>query len=394
MSSSKPWRCDIAGSDYCVRQFTVTPVVTVAIQFLLYGTFFKFRQHIKIHRALFSGSYAVLYGICIFFLTKRKRHRYILHCIAISALFLLATVGLVTNTVNAAAYAAFMFHESAPMDSLEASQKSGQDLMKTIGNTGVVAVIVYVVANMIGDAILLWRCYHIWGSRLKIIILPTLLCLGSNTLAITDSVLADPLKPEFDGEGSFYSLSPPKLLISFLFVTMFANAILTLMIAGRIFYITRQAMRLLGSHVRRTYKTIIALILESGMLYPFALILYATVLISMWVKGTTGSGGASSKSQVATDLIAQVMAYSLVQFVGIAPTLIIVRTGLGISVENVESTVQTIRVELTEQEISPEIHRASRIAFRHSLRSTDPTSSDVENLELQIPQSKSMRVSS
>ncbi|KAK7049846.1 hypothetical protein VNI00_005276 [Paramarasmius palmivorus] len=285
--------------------------------------------------------------------------------------------------MNAAAYAELMFHESAPTNSIEAGKNSEERLVKRIGATGAAAVISYIIANIIGDAIMIWRCYCIWGSRIKVIIIPTILCLGSNALAIVDTVKANPLHPVLGGDKSLYTLSPPQILISFLFVTMFANALLTLMIAGRIFYITRKAIRLLGNHVRRTYRTIIAIVLESGMLYPFALILYGAVLLSMLVKG--GDRDESNRNRLAADLIAQVMAYSIIQFVGIAPTLIVVRTGLGISVENVESTVATIRAELSDLgEITPEVHHTSRICFRNSVNITEPPDIEQE-LELEVP---------
>ncbi|EEB99076.1 hypothetical protein MPER_01306 [Moniliophthora perniciosa FA553] len=82
----------------------------------------------------------------------------------------------------------------------------------------------------------------------------------------------------------------------------------TFLIAGRILLIEHRTKAFLGRNVQAMYRTAIAATVESGMFYPLALLLFAF----------SRSPG-----------IIQVMYYSLTLILGIAPTLIIVRTGLG-----------------------------------------------------------------
>ncbi|THU84111.1 hypothetical protein K435DRAFT_593944, partial [Dendrothele bispora CBS 962.96] len=49
---------------------------------------------------LLFGIYAVLFGMCIFLLRKRKKNHYKLHCITMTVLFTIATVSLVINTIE------------------------------------------------------------------------------------------------------------------------------------------------------------------------------------------------------------------------------------------------------------------------------------------------------
>ncbi|KIK63302.1 hypothetical protein GYMLUDRAFT_464025 [Collybiopsis luxurians FD-317 M1] len=110
-----------------------------------------------------------------------------------------------------------------------------------------------------------------------------------------------------------------KLILTYLLVNVFLNFGLTGCLAGRIWWIGRVSERVLGNQtLRRKYNSAVALTLESGILYPITLIVSVAVTIH---RPTTPT-----------------MYPFLVQVVGIAPTLIIVRTVLGISVEQTRET--------------------------------------------------------
>ncbi|KAJ7731502.1 hypothetical protein B0H16DRAFT_1893325 [Mycena metata] len=166
------------------------------------------------------------------------------------------------------------------------------------------------------DTIFILRCYAIWNFQLKIIIVPVLLTFAvtgvghtnafwplhtPNTLRSADSVVA---------EFSF------KLLKISILLSICTTVILMVLTAGRIWWIARTARTLLGPTVISKYYTACAMILESGAIYCVSAIAFATIgfTLDQWTTGAI-----------------------LGQLVGIAPTIIAVRVGLGHSVSSVES---------------------------------------------------------
>ncbi|KAJ3807153.1 hypothetical protein F5876DRAFT_6918, partial [Lentinula aff. lateritia] len=100
----------------------------------------------------------------------------------------------------------------------------------------------------------------------------------------------------------------------FLGINVFNNLLLTGLIAGRIWWLNRFHSLLLGTEGRdKRLNAIASMFVESGTLYPIALI----VCLIIQVKGSPAT-----------------MDPILLQIVGIVPTLIMVRTSLGLGVES------------------------------------------------------------
>ncbi|KAF8179081.1 hypothetical protein K438DRAFT_1529181, partial [Mycena galopus ATCC 62051] len=95
--------------------------------------------------------------------------------------------------------------------------------------------------------------------------------------------------------------------------------------AGRIWWISRQSRAYLGAAAQRRYVSSIAVLVESGMVYSATILAYLIVISYPSLANTLG--------EPILQIVSQVM--------GIAPTLIIVRVGLGVSVENRQSTART-----------------------------------------------------
>ncbi|THU91245.1 hypothetical protein K435DRAFT_801400 [Dendrothele bispora CBS 962.96] len=110
---------------------------------------------------------------------------------------------------------------------------------------------------------------------------------------------------------------------SFLIVNFFTNLFIPFMIAGRIWWIGRQISKLLPSMEINLTRYTMAICLESGIMYPLALL---PALVLFFQPNKTLS------SYIYFIPI-------LIQVVGIAPTFIIVRVALGISIENVQDTI-------------------------------------------------------
>ncbi|KAJ8083496.1 hypothetical protein PM082_009370 [Marasmius tenuissimus] len=102
---------------------------------------------------------------------------------------------------------------------------------------------------------------------------------------------------------------------------------LALLTGGRIWWISRQARRLMGRSTSTKYNAIVAIIIESGALYASVLLVY--VVFELVVDS-------SYTGRPPFDPAAVVVMMS-----GIAPTLIIVRVAYRKSVENVEQMVST-----------------------------------------------------
>ncbi|KAK7032485.1 hypothetical protein VNI00_013053 [Paramarasmius palmivorus] len=109
--------------------------------------------------------------------------------------------------------------------------------------------------------------------------------------------------------------------------------------AGRIWWITRQARQLMGQRINSKYRTIIAIILESGSIYPTSIIVYLIIANTLYYTNTAG--------------ILPIDLYPVVwQAAGIAPTLIIVRAGSGKSVETVDQVVSTLHFADAPQRVT------------------------------------------
>ncbi|KAJ8074222.1 hypothetical protein PM082_012525 [Marasmius tenuissimus] len=132
----------------------------------------------------------------------------------------------------------------------------------------------------------------------------------------------------FFGDGASY-LSWPFSIVSFC-----SHVLLTSLIAGRIFYISRQVTKYGALRVSRMYKTIIAACLESGLIYPVDLLIYtaSSLALSAELRGANGE-----VIPTASTIFPEVSYSLMIPVMGIASTLIIVRTALGIAINNQES---------------------------------------------------------
>ncbi|KAI3608111.1 hypothetical protein WG66_006529 [Moniliophthora roreri] len=185
--------------------------------------------------------------------------------------------------------------------------------------------ILYVLANCIADSILLHRCFVIWKSMKRLSIIPLFLATNGTVAQLFSHIETNTLTALGLVRHSMYSAAigmkqyektlPLTLIIAGYNIANAINtAILTLVIACRIWWMMRDARNFMGQEVERTYKRIILILAESGFLHSASIIANESVIQS---PRSLGFG---------LDLNATV---SLM--VGIAPTLIILRTSLGLT---------------------------------------------------------------
>ncbi|KAK7016809.1 hypothetical protein VNI00_018796 [Paramarasmius palmivorus] len=313
------------------------------------------------------GVYLVLFGTCIRVLLKRKPGRYRIHCLAIVTLFVLATAALVISTITQlngiTVIAEATLLMTAPLDlclesvpSLHVKSGSDQELlnsaMATLAslNTARQGLLIASKSEQHSDrfnpgkAILvlygqpgrsfiiqIWRCYLVWGRRRRFIVAPVVLCIANNVIAIAfmayfPSVFAAGTPT---GTVEFSGLYLYTIFLSFSVAT---NLLLSFLIAGRIAYIARVAIKYVGKDVGNMYRTVIAITLESGLIYPAMLVVFVACEERI---GDDITGLASS--------VAIAAQFGLHLAAGIAPTLVIVRTSLGVAIEDTKSCISTFR---------------------------------------------------
>ncbi|KAJ7452655.1 hypothetical protein FB451DRAFT_1282777 [Mycena latifolia] len=161
---------------------------------------------------------------------------------------------------------------------------------------------VLVTNNLVADGLFLYRCYLIWGSQKKIVVVPGLFILATTVLGYFAVVSLD----------SIDNLNPSYLQIRIAFVMgLIANSGLTLLTAGRIIWIRRQ---LSATEIRDSsrFDTAITIILESGAMYCASFIILVICL-----------------SRTTFAPIASVFHGAAGQVVNIIPALTIVRVGMG-----------------------------------------------------------------
>jgi len=238
----------------------------------------------------FYGMYLPLFAACVWVLLRRSPVNWP-YFVAACAMFAFATAHVSLSLKQA--LVAFFTPNTDP----------SVVLSRLATPIDLAADALYLTSTLIGDSIVIYRVYIVWEKRLSVIVIPSLLVIAVSVLgALSVSAVTDnPLQP----------LKPNLILSSrFAFIlTLCANVVSTGLIAGRLLYFARKFNRLLP-RTAISYYDLIALVIESAALYPLALIAFLTLY------------GLNMSAQF-------VVLGALYQIIGIVPSLIIVRVGLG-----------------------------------------------------------------
>ncbi|KAJ7226417.1 hypothetical protein C8J57DRAFT_1585728 [Mycena rebaudengoi] len=169
-----------------------------------------------------------------------------------------------------------------------------------------------VTNNIVTDGLFIYRCFIVWGRNIRVVVLPMLMLFATTVL------------------GYWVAISPYQLDSRVpIAITILTNMVLMGLTAGRIWWIRRDARIILESvHVHR-YNTAIAIMyvhhshvlnkaynlssLESGAIYCLSIFLYV-IAISLLSN---------------TSPVIPIFGVAVTQIMNIAPTLMIVRVGLG-----------------------------------------------------------------
>ncbi|KAJ7493973.1 hypothetical protein FB451DRAFT_1215780 [Mycena latifolia] len=175
---------------------------------------------------------------------------------------------------------------------------------------------IYVTSNVIADSIFIFRCYAIWNFQGKIIIFPIILTLVVAGYGYSNVIIYCTAPDFFQELGLQSAVFDVSIVLS-----VFTTLVLVGLTVGRIWWLARAARHVMGRKVAKKYYTVCAMILESGMLYGVSDIAFVIVAAFRGPLDATMTG------------------VILGQLVGIAPTIIAVRVGLGHSVENTDGFI-------------------------------------------------------
>ncbi|KAF9467458.1 hypothetical protein BDZ94DRAFT_1318863 [Collybia nuda] len=198
---------------------------------------------------------------------------------------------------------------------------------------------IYVFTNLVADFLLLYRPYVIWSRKKAIIVLPVLLILvgtGISLYALVPRAGAPTTNLVF-GEIPFGSLDTR----SPLFINLTTNVILTLLTAGGIWWTSLGVRKTLGRNACKSYETAVALIVESGLVYSISVVVYLACISAMASEGQKGKNIEiliNDESYSTSTFVTETIFSALTQIVGIIPTLIVVRVGLGLGIKTERST--------------------------------------------------------
>jgi hypothetical protein len=174
--------------------------------------------------------------------------------------------------------------------------------------------------DLLGDLILIYRCWMVWGNNYYVIVLPLLSSIAGFCcmISVLDILLVvNPTAPTPPNEVFSLGLAAYVLPLC-------TNVIVTSLIVYRIWSTSRTVPGApqIGQGVTRRA---IMLIIESGAVY------LVVQLVFVVLYATKNSAEA-------------ILAVIAVQTYGIAPTLIIMRVGMGISSENPSNTMTSTRI--------------------------------------------------
>jgi len=122
-----------------------------------------------------------------------------------------------------------------------------------------------IVGNYLNDALLLYRLYIIYSGDWRVVVVPFIIFLGTiamSLLALTESALPN---------SSFFEKTTIDFTIPWLALTCGLNAIVTILISGRIVYYARLAsVNGTSSGKRGSHTSVVAILVESAL--PFTIL--------------------------------------------------------------------------------------------------------------------------
>ncbi|KIK63327.1 hypothetical protein GYMLUDRAFT_83859 [Collybiopsis luxurians FD-317 M1] len=163
----------------------------------------------------------------------------------------------------------------------------------------------FIVSGLLSDVILIYRCYRLWNSKKRVVVVPVLVLVGSLGLCILGIAFGG---GDEDEDGDYiYSL--------YVLTTLALNILLTGLIVGRVWWLNRRTDSIFVGQVNPAPLNLLWPVLLSGIIIPLVL---STALITRLVHLI---------AKVPDYLLFLVYPCFLIQIVGISSTLMIIFIG-------------------------------------------------------------------
>ncbi|KAA1472290.1 hypothetical protein DENSPDRAFT_171815 [Dentipellis sp. KUC8613] len=274
--------------------------------------------------AILYGVYAALFAGCVYVLLFERPNKYFLAAsvfmfVACTALIVLDFVEAFMQRVGIAN----TYCEDGTCYACPGTTPDIAGVLRTIIFNAAVQL-VFTATQLVADIVLIYRCAVLWRESRWVLTLPILLTVAScgcwfaqvspelELYRIRHNASADaPPPPQWFSAGVLKNqLAMAAFLLSFM-----TSLITTSLIASRIWFTTREFEKVVGKRQSSGSRHAIALVVESGALYAAVLL----IVVITWYTSPTNI------------VIPQ---NAMHQVLGIAPTLIFVRVGLGHSFEH------------------------------------------------------------
>ncbi|KAI3617012.1 hypothetical protein WG66_004273 [Moniliophthora roreri] len=284
---------------------TLAQITLTAVQFLCYGV------------------YMVLFGLCMHILSNRPRASW-------SNLSFLATILLfiLSSTDTAVCVTADI------LTWCDSCQSRTRDIKRLF----YIQFYLKFTSSAVADAILLWRCFAVWGRRWKIVMLPMLLSFGSHTLLVISFVVIFDAIPHIlvDSTGiEVHAIQDVAASITGVVVGL-NNLLISSLIAFRILSMSREITAYLDSKPKKMYSTVIATTFESGLIYSVFVSIPSIMAAELsWPR----SEGHNYIDFFVRSSVISIFSRTWPSVAGIASTIIVVRVALDVSMNDAGSTL-------------------------------------------------------
>ncbi|KAJ7432167.1 hypothetical protein B0H11DRAFT_820125 [Mycena galericulata] len=254
-------------------------------------------------QAFVHGIYSVIFFLTLYaMIFKRKTPALIF--LAVITMFIIATIQ--TGVHWAITRNAFITHGTSPEDTVGAL--FSRLLFPTFFMT-VLSGTMLVANTLLADCVLIYRCFAVWNSDWRVIVLPTLttlagMALGSLTMFEAAQFVESGGDPKFIRAGLDYA-GP------YFCMCLATTLLATILIVARIVCLT-YANAGTGAFKFSGYRAVIEMVVESALLYSAVLVVYIALLFDSAYE----------------NLYAQAI---LIEMTGIAPTLIVARVSFGLA---------------------------------------------------------------
>ncbi|EEB95085.1 hypothetical protein MPER_06003, partial [Moniliophthora perniciosa FA553] len=137
----------------------------------------------------------------------------------------------------------------------------------------------YVDSHSLNTRMQLYRYSVLWGSTKRVLVIPVMALFGTNVIGLV-GILMDVINILRNSTQD--TSLPGTVLFQAHFIANAINSfLLSLMIAGRIWWLSREPRHAMGCQIVRRYKRIVSMVIESGSMYSATLIAHLAIRQSL-----------------------------------------------------------------------------------------------------------------